>query len=146
MRMAAVLVLVLVSVAPATGCGEMLTKRGQRILLATSTAAIACDWGMTRWMPRTGAYEKGYAELNPIMGRNPSTAQIDVVFAGLLIANVASYYVLPRWAKGILYTSTTAIEGGNIALFNPSGVCGDFGALGHANERSSEVLPTSHTR
>lgn len=108
----------------------ILTDRGQRVLLATSTAAIACDWGMTRWMPRTGAYERGYVELNPIMGRNPSLTQIDAVFTGLIIANVASYWLLPRWAKAILYTSTTALEAGNIAMFNPAGVCGDFGAIG----------------
>ena len=107
----------------------IMTDRGQRVLLATSTAAIACDWGMTRWMPKTGAYERGYAELNPIMGRNPSLGQIDAVFAGLIVANVASYFVLPKWAKAILYTSTTALEAGNVALFNPAGVCGDFGAL-----------------
>jgi hypothetical protein len=40
--------------------------------LATCTAAIACAWGITRWMPKTGADESGYAELNPLMGRNPS--------------------------------------------------------------------------
>jgi hypothetical protein len=42
-----------------------------------------------------------------------------------------SYFVLPKWAKAILYTSTTALEAGNIAYFNPIGVCGDFGAVGH---------------
>lgn len=115
----------------------MLTRRGQRVLLATSTAAIACDWGMTRWMPRTGAYEKGFAELNPIMGRNPSLTQIDVVFASLLIANVASNWVLPRWAKAVLYTTTTVVEAGNIAMFNPSGVCGDFGAIGYGPNTST---------
>jgi hypothetical protein len=57
--------------------------------------------------------------------------QVDAVFAGLIVANVASYFVLPKWAKAILYTSTTALEAGNIAYFNPSGVCGDFGAVGH---------------
>lgn len=122
---------VLAFLASACSPRAIMTDRGQRVLLATSTAAIACDWGMTRWMPKTGAYETGYAELNPLMGRNPSLTQIDAVFAGLLVANVASWFVLPKWAKAIVYTSTTALEAGNIAMFNPSGVCGDFGAVGH---------------
>ncbi len=119
----------------------ILKDRGQKVLLATSTAAIACDWGMTRWMPKTGGYEMGYAELNPIMGRNPSLGQIDAVFVGLIAANLASYWVLPKWAKAILYTSVTGLEAGNIAMFNPSGVCGDFGAIGYEADPTVAARP-----
>lgn len=137
------LALVMVFVAALSGCTKQVLfgDRTQKVLLATSTAAIACDWGMTRWMPRTGAYEKGFKELNPIMGQNPSLAQIDFVFAGLIAANLVSYKVLPPWARFILYSSTAFSEAVNIAMFNPSGVCGDFGAIGYESDPTIAARP-----
>lgn len=107
----------------------MMDDRWHRTTLATSTALIACDWGMTRWMPKTGAYDRGYAELNPLMGERPSTTTVDLVFVAALTANVAAYPYLPKWARAWLYTSVTVLEAANVAAFNPAGVCGNFGAI-----------------
>lgn len=126
-------VLALGVVASLAGCSPrwIMKDRGQKVLLATSTALVACDWGMTRWMPKTGAYERGYSELNLLMGSNPSLEQVDAVFALSLAGLVAAYPILPRWARAWLYTSVTVLEAANVAYFNPSGICGDFGAVGH---------------
>lgn len=107
----------------------IMSDRWHRATLASSTALIACDWGMTRWMPKTGAYERGYVELNPLLGRRPSATTIDVVFILAITANVAAYPYLPKWARAWWYTTATALEVGNVLTFNPSGVCGDFGAM-----------------
>lgn len=116
------------------GCSSqtMLSKRYQRITLTSSSALVVCDWGMTRWMPETNAYDRGYVELNPIVGRNPSTAKVDAIFAIALAAHIATYKIdaIPDWAKSWWYTTVTVVEAANVLYFNPSGVCGDFGAIG----------------
>jgi hypothetical protein len=130
-RGAALLVLLAVAdVGCATGGRVLMSDGYQRTMLASSTALVTCDWGMTRWMPETGAYENGYAELNPLLGRKPSTTTIDTVFVVALVAHVGAYKYLPKWARAWWYTTVTAVEAANVAYFNPSGVCGDFGALG----------------
>lgn len=107
----------------------IMKDRWHRATLVASTALIACDWGMTRWMPATGAYERGYVELNPLLGRKPSVGQVDAVFTVALLAHVAAYPQLPKWARAWWYTTVTAVELANVAAFNPAGVCGDVGAL-----------------
>lgn len=119
----------------ASGRRVMMSDEYHRTMLASSTALVACDWGMTRWMPATGAYERGYVELNPLMGRNPSTSTVDAVFVTALVANVAVYPLLPKWARAWWYTSVTVLEAANVAYFNPSGVCGDLGAISSGDNR-----------
>lgn len=127
--MTRLLLAALVATGCATGRRVILSDAYQRATLASSTALIACDWGMTRWMPATGAYERGYVELNPLLGRQPSLRTVDTVFVTGLVANVVAYPLLPRWARAWWYTTVTVLEAGNVALFNPRGVCGDFGGL-----------------
>lgn len=110
----------------------------QRGMLAASTALVTCDWGMTRWMPKTGAYERGYVELNPLLGRTPSTTTVDAVFVLALAAHVRAYPLLPRWARAWWYTTVTVLEAANVAYFNPSGVCGDLGRLGRHDRDALE--------
>lgn len=124
--------LVSIAIAFALGCspGIVVTDRWHRATLVASSALIVCDWGMTRWMPKSGAYERGYVELNPLLGRTPSAHTIDTVFFVALFAHVVAYPFLPRWARAWWYTTVTALELANVAYFKPSGVCGDFGTIG----------------
>jgi hypothetical protein len=114
----------------AAGSRAIMSDEYQHSMLAASTALIACDWGMTRWMPQTGAYERGYVELNPLLGRTPSTARVDATFAIALAAHVAAYPLLPGWARSWWYTTVTALDLANIVMFDPVRPCGNFGELG----------------
>lgn len=105
------------------GCSGILSTKWHRTTLATSTLAIACDYGMTRWMATH--YDSGYRELNPLMGERPTAAKVDAVFAVSLILNAAIYPLLPSWAKSEWYTTATVAEAANVAIFTPgSHVCG----------------------
>jgi len=107
----------------ATGCSGILSPSWHRATLATSTLAIACDYGMTRWM--ANHYADGYRELNPLMGERPSAGKVDAVFAVSLVLNAALYPFLPSWAKSEYYTTATVAEAANVAIFTPgSHVCG----------------------
>lgn len=107
----------------AGGCSGILSPRWHRATLVSSTVAIACDYGMTRWMATH--YGSGYTELNPLMGERPSAGKVDAVFAVSLLANVALYPLLPSWAKSEWYTTATVVETANVAYFTPEGhVCG----------------------
>lgn len=124
------LILVLLLLTSACSRSFVLGDGYRRTMLATSSALVVCDWGMTRWMPKSGAYEDGFVELNPLLGRQPSTRTIDAVFVVALAAHVGAYRFMPKWMSAWWYTTVTAVEAANVAYFNPSGVCGDFGRVG----------------
>jgi len=97
-----------------------------RATLIASTAALACDWAQTRSFAERGwalrsAYGGDYLpklETNPIMGTAPSPMTVDLYFAGIAIANVALYLVVPesyRWlAPAVLTVSgARAIQNNN---------------------------------
>jgi hypothetical protein len=50
-----------------------------RFWAATSAVALANDWMTTRDL--TQRYQEGYWEANPLLGRNPSQAGVDLHFA-----------------------------------------------------------------
>lgn len=107
----------------ATGCSGILSSKWHKTTLVTSTVAIACDYGMTRWMATH--YSSGITELNPLMGERPSAGKVDAVFAVSLVLNAAIYPLLPSWAKSEWYTTATVAEAANVAIFTPEGhVCG----------------------
>ena len=64
------------------------------------TALLVLDWGQTRYIARSDQYH----EVNPLLGRNPSTGDVDKYFAGsILLYNAMAYYLPPKWSKRLSY-------------------------------------------
>ena len=60
-----------------------------KTLFVSSQIAITADWATTRDAAKRN-YPNNIYETNPILGRHPTTAQVDAYMVGLLISN---YYV-----------------------------------------------------
>jgi len=53
----------------------------------------AIDWRQTRW-----ATQNGYEEMNPVIGRHPSTERVDAYFLGTQILHpIITHYLPSRW-------------------------------------------------
>lgn len=79
----------------------------EKLWALAATVATVGDWATTRNMTRR--YNEGYYEHNPILGKNPTTGQVDRYFAIsipliFLVANELDDYRKP-WLIGI-----TALE------------------------------------
>ena len=105
-----IILLILVFILPAQAQAEEPWSDRSKLWAATSAIALANDWATTRDM--TQRYNEGYHELNPILGRNPSTDRVDLHFliaipAVYLIAdNIESDRNRTRWLQLV-----TLIEG-----------------------------------
>jgi len=86
-------------------------------LFVASTVAIGADWATTRNMTRR--YDEGYYELNPILGRHPSTAQVDAYMIGMLVSNYFITDWLPQQYR-IFYLGWRTITHGSAAHNNMS--------------------------
>lgn len=90
-----------VAVVMLIGCANVHVNR---IAIATSTLAIACDWGQTRQsasryqnMPNWTAYEA-----NPILGGHPTTTDVDLYFLSAVALNAAAWLLLPSKYRSIV--------------------------------------------
>lgn len=93
-------------------------------------AAIVLDWGQTRQIateripPYTWSNPDGsggtlvngqyrYEEINPILGKHPTTGQVNAFFIGSLVLNNAVMVVLPSnyrpWYAGTVLAFETAL-------------------------------------
>lgn len=59
---------------------------------ASIIALEIVDWGQTRYIARN---PDDWYEFNPLLGRHPSTDQVDAYFAGGILIKAAIAYVLP---------------------------------------------------
>lgn len=60
--------------------------------LLLSTLLICADWGQTRYIATT----PGYFETNPLLGRTPTTKQVDFHFIGAIGVNAGAGFLLPK--------------------------------------------------
>ena len=105
--------LVLLFCTPSFATGSEWTAE-QKSWYVASNILLLADWATTRDMTRR--YDEGYYERNLILGRRPSTRQVDLYFVTYLVG----HYFLTDYLQGrnreiYLYT-VTGIEG--IAVSN----------------------------
>lgn len=63
---------------------------------AAVVALEIVDWGQTRYIARN---PDDWYEMNPLLGRHPSTDQVDAYFAGGILIKAAVAYMLPTKYK-----------------------------------------------
>ena len=78
------LALVLLLVGTSTWADNRTWTPEEKAWLGTAAAVTVADWSTTRDLSRR--YREGYYENNPILGKQPSTGQVDLYFvsAGLI--------------------------------------------------------------
>ena len=96
--MAKLLLILLSACAPTVG----------RVTLATSTAALACDWLQTRQSAVDGWPD--LREANPILGPKPDAASVDAYFFTVALTNVVLYALLPRSVDWVIPSAVTAVQ------------------------------------
>ena len=94
-------------------------RRTSLTLMVASNAAIVCDLSQTLWMAHGGRYDRGLIELNPVLGRTPSPGRIVATHIAALVANTATYFVLPKKWRPYYFIAAVTIEGANV-LTQPS--------------------------
>lgn len=94
-------------------------RHASAAMLVASDAAIVCDLSQTLWMADGGKYDRGLTELNPVLGRTPSTERIIATNIAALATNTAAYFVLPKKWRPYYFMSVVLVEGGNV-LTQPS--------------------------
>mgnify|MGYP003351641467 CR=1 FL=1 len=107
-----VLATVLICFSTLTWADNRVWTTEEKTWLGTASATTVADWATTRNLTRR--YGEGYHENNPILGKHPSTAQVDLYFitSGLLGYAIADNLdrhrttFLQAWtAVGIFYTN-----------------------------------------
>ena len=86
-------------------------ERTDSILLGTSLATMAIDWGQTRDLARRP--QPPFTEANPFLGKHPSVGRVDTYFTLVMAGTVGLSAVLPltyrRWFLGGLTVLETAV-------------------------------------
>src|SRR4051812_42067120 len=96
------------------GCASV-RKHADLVLTWEANAVIICDHGQTQWMANGGRYDRGLQELNPVLGRTPSTTRIAVTNLAALVGNTAVHYAnLLTWLKLTIHVSVAIIETANV--------------------------------
>lgn len=99
---------------PAVAHGQRRFDTADKILLVTSTLALAADWSTTVDGARRGA-----REYNPLLGSSPSVGRLNTYFAACALGNaLLASRLSPTWRK-ILFTVVT-LRSTHAALGNRS--------------------------
>jgi hypothetical protein len=85
----------------------------QRNWYVASNVAIMADWSTTRDLSRR--YHEGYHEINPVLGRRPSTSEVDQYFIGAIIAHYFIADWLPNQHRTFYLKTVTVVEGALVA-------------------------------
>lgn len=86
-----------------TGCATGGWTKEDTYRQAAVVAVSAVDWMQTRKIARN---PERYYELNPILGRHPSEAEVDLYFAASIAAHTAVSMALPPdWREVWQYLS-----------------------------------------
>lgn len=117
----ALLALLFFALFPACAAHPGMERFAERALLAEGSAAIACDYGQTRWMSNGGAWDRGLHEADPLlMSPTPSGTTIAIAPAlaegGLLVG----YAKLPRGWRIALLAGVALVETANVVT-QPAG-------------------------
>ena len=86
-----------------------------KTMFVVSSIAIGADWMTTRNMTRR--YDEGYYEKNHILGRHPSTADVDAYMIGILVSNYFITDWLPKDYR-IFYLGWRTVTHGSAAHNN----------------------------
>ena len=87
-----IVLLVILLAGCATLPGDKWTTQ-DKTLEATYLTLHAIDWRQTRYISE---HPGRYYECNPVLGRHPSTGEVDLWFASTTIAHVAVTHLLPQ--------------------------------------------------
>ena len=93
--------------------------------IVTSTTLMVCDWGQTHSAAKNGW--RGIYETNPILGKEPTTKQVDAYFATAIAINWLLFYLTPpRWRAlgqaGVIGIETWAVA--DNWVIDSMGTCG----------------------
>jgi hypothetical protein len=72
---------------------------------ATAVSLMSVDWAQTRWMAKQNWQwdGKNHEETNPLLGRHPSTKDVDTYFPVVIIVHTIIAMALPDKAKVFKY-------------------------------------------
>jgi len=79
--------------------------------LILSTFLLCADWRQSYNM----ADQRNFRESNVILGERPSTKKVNLYFTGMVAANVAVGYALPKKHRNVFWASVAAIEASYVA-------------------------------
>lgn len=77
------------------------------VLQLTFTAVTAYDWAQTRTFLR----EESWEESNPILGKRPSRAKVNVLIGGAIVGHAAVAWLLPKPFRTQWQVLFIAVEG-----------------------------------
>lgn len=97
--------------------------RTDYLLLATAITAVTIDWAQTRYIAR---HPQKYSELNPILGKHPSTGKVDRYFAASLLGTVGIAFALPTNYRKYWLGGVTFVEVGFVLHNKGIGIKADF--------------------
>ena len=89
--------------------------RETKTMFVASSIAITADWATTRNM--SGRYDEGYYEKNPILGKHPTTTEVDLYMIGMLVSNYFITDWLPKEYR-MFYLGVRTISHGSAAHNN----------------------------
>lgn len=92
-------------------------------LAAGAATMMAVDWAQTRYAARNPTR---FNERNPIMGRHPSTGEVDKYFALSSLLTIGMTYILPRTERRLFLGGVLVVETGAVANNYRIGVKVDF--------------------
>ena len=121
------LVLLICGTATSAGINQALASGWEdRILVISSTTALAVDWATTRDM--AGRYDEGYEEIGHLAtftGGKPTKDQVDTHFATLMAVNLIGNYLVQyipseEWMRFARYAGNLSVtfEHGPAAVNN----------------------------
>lgn len=113
--------IVLVLVLSCNAYAEM--TKSDVALMSTYSVLHIIDWGQTRYISHNG---DRYYEMNPILGKHPSTDKVDAYMISTFLGMWALAYVIPEPYKKFFIGSGIVLEGGLAIHNNNIGIKIDF--------------------
>lgn len=117
-----------VALLAASGC-SLSTVNG--VALGGALATVACDWGQTRRLAAND-WPRNSFEMNPVLGSQPSTTEVDLYFAGYLLTTYALWRIMPRELRWVPAVFTVGMQAdailqnhGVARQLGDESICGD---------------------
>ncbi len=82
-----------------------------RVLLFLSSTLLLMDWGQTRYI----AQSSDFWDINPILGRHPSTTTVDTYFASAMLGNFFAGRIIPQPYLNTARAVLIGLEMGRVA-------------------------------
>ena len=107
MKTKLLLLLAIVVFTPTTSLAADSWSTQDKALQATTLTLKFIDWRQTRYIAKN---PDDYYEMNPILGKHPSTTEVDIYFATTAILNTVITHYLPSkyrpWWQAIIITAS----------------------------------------